>query len=36
MPQYLYKSGDEYEFMNTETYEQFTLSEDLLGEDSVF
>lgn len=34
--QYLYKSGDEYEFMNTETYEQFTLSEDLLGEDSVF
>jgi elongation factor P len=30
--QFLYQSGDEFHFMNTETYEQFFLSEDQLGE----
>lgn len=30
--QFLYQSGDEYHFMDTETYEQFFLSEDQLGE----
>ncbi|QQS59166.1 elongation factor P [Candidatus Peregrinibacteria bacterium] len=34
--QYLYKNGDGYEFMNNESYEQFTLSQEILGEDSVF
>ena len=30
--QFLYQSGDEFHFMNTETYEQFFLSKDQLGE----
>lgn len=30
--QYLYKEGDDYHFMNTETYDQITLDEDLLGD----
>ncbi|MBI4841525.1 MAG: elongation factor P [candidate division NC10 bacterium] len=30
--QFLYQSGEEYHFMDTETYEQFFLSEDQLGE----
>lgn len=30
--QYLYASGDEYVFMDTETYEQVTLSSDQLGD----
>ncbi|MBI3084465.1 MAG: elongation factor P [candidate division NC10 bacterium] len=30
--QFLYQSGDEFHFMDTETYEQFFLSEDQLGE----
>jgi elongation factor P len=29
--QFLYRSGDEYHFMDTETYEQFFLSEEQLG-----
>ncbi len=33
--QYLYSSGDEYFFMDTSTYEQISLSRDLLG-DAVF
>lgn len=34
--QYLYKNGDDYEFMNSETYDQFSISGDILGDDSVF
>ncbi len=30
--QFLYRSGDEFHFMDTETYEQFFLSEDQLGD----
>lgn len=30
--QFLYQSGDEFHFMDTETYEQFFLSEEHLGE----
>jgi len=30
--QFLYQSGDEFHFMDTETYEQFFLSEDQLGD----
>ncbi len=30
--QYLYSSGDEYTFMDTETYEQLSLSEEQLGD----
>ncbi|MCL6563535.1 MAG: elongation factor P [Firmicutes bacterium] len=30
--QYLYQSGNEYTFMDTETYEQFTLNQDDVGE----
>ena len=33
--EYLYKDGTDYYFMNTETYEQIHLNEDILGE-SVF
>ena len=29
--QYLYKEDDQYHFMDTETYEQFPLTEDVLG-----
>jgi elongation factor P len=29
--QYLYKEDDQYNFMDTETYEQFPLTEDVLG-----
>jgi len=32
--QFLYKSGDEYNFMNSETYDQIALQQDFLG-DSV-
>jgi len=34
--QYLYGSGDVYNFMNMETYEQIELSKDQIGEDSKF
>ena len=34
--QYLYNSGETYNFMNMETYEQIDLSADQLGEDSKF
>ena len=34
--QYLYHEGDTYHFMDSGTYEQFTLSGKLLGEDSNF
>lgn len=34
--QYLYASGDSYNFMNMETYEQVELSKDQLGEDSKY
>ncbi len=30
--QFMYESGDEFHFMDTETYEQFFLSEDQLGD----
>jgi elongation factor P len=33
--QFLYKEGDSYTFMNTETYEQISMGEDMLGEDQV-
>ncbi|MFN2426786.1 MAG: elongation factor P [Candidatus Binatia bacterium] len=33
--QYLYKEGDDYHFMNTETYEQITLDAEALG-DNVY
>jgi len=33
--EFLYKDGDDYHFMNTETYEQIHLSEETLG-DNVF
>ena len=34
--QYLYQEGDTYHFMDNDTYEQFTLTGDQLGEDSNF
>ena len=34
--QYLYSSGDAYNFMNMETYEQIDLTKDQLGEDAKF
>ncbi len=34
--QYLYQSGEEYEFMNSENYEQFTIAADMLGDDAAF
>ena len=34
--QFLYASGDSYNFMNMETYEQIDLTADQLGEDSKF
>lgn len=34
--QYLYASGDSYNFMNMETYEQVELSKEQLGEDSKY
>lgn len=30
--QYLYRDGDEYQFMDTETYDQFSLSKERLGD----
>ena len=34
--QYLYKDGDQYNFMNTENYEQMSLSEELAGDAMKF
>ena len=34
--QYLYGTGDSYNFMNMETYEQIDLTKDQLGEDSKY
>ena len=34
--QYLYREGDTYHFMDSDTYEQITLAGNLLGEDSNF
>lgn len=34
--QYLYKSGEDYEFMNSETYDQFLISADIFGDDAVY
>ena len=34
--QYLYKDGDQYNFMNTENYEQLALSSDLIGDAMKF
>ena len=34
--QYLYKDGDQYNFMNTENYEQMALGEDLVGDAMKF
>lgn len=34
--QYLYSSGDVYNFMNMETYEQIELTKDQIGEDAKF
>lgn len=33
--QYLYNEGNDYYFMNTETYDQISLSADQLGEDNI-
>lgn len=33
--QYLYSAGDEYHFMNEETYEQIALQKDFLGETTI-
>ncbi len=33
--QYLYSDGDMYTFMDTETYDQVSLSKDLIGEDQI-
>ncbi len=33
--QYLYADGDMYTFMDNETYEQITLTNDLIGEDQI-
>ena len=33
--QYLYSSGDEYHFMNEETYEQIALQKDFLGDTAI-
>lgn len=32
--QYLYQSGDEFEFMKMDTYEQFTISAEMIGDDA--
>jgi len=34
--QYLYASGDDYHFMNTESFDQFTISKDRIGDNSGF
>lgn len=34
--QYLYRDGDEYYFMNSQDYEQFTLSSEVLGETAKY
>jgi len=34
--QYLYTDGQEYTFMNDETYEQFAITKSLLGDDVIF
>ncbi len=34
--QFLYKSGETYNFMNMETYEQIELNEKVLGDDAVY
>ena len=34
--QYLYKEGDLYTFMDTETYEQITLNQEAIGDGAVF
>ena len=34
--QYLYKDGDDYCFMDTENYEQIALTNEVLGENSLF
>ncbi len=34
--QYLYKDGDQYNFMNTENYEQVSLNADLVGDNMKF
>lgn len=34
--QFLFASGDEYTFMNVETYEQITVNKELIGEPAIF
>lgn len=34
--EFLYKEGDSYHFMNTETYEQYEFGEDVLGDATQF
>ena len=34
--QYLYREGERYHFMDSETYEEFTLTQDQLGEHKAF
>src|SRR5262245_65850471 len=34
--EFLYQSGDEYHFMNTENYEQLALDEETLGESAKY
>jgi elongation factor P len=33
---FLYEDGDEFHFMNTDTYEQFSMTRELLGENALF
>lgn len=33
---YLYKDGDGYHFMNAETYEQFSMGEDVIGDGAYY
>jgi elongation factor P len=34
--QYLYKDADGYQFLHNETYEQFVIDEELMGDDALF
>lgn len=34
--QYLYKDTDGFQFLHNETFEQFSIDEDIIGEDAVF
>ena len=34
--QFLYKNGEDFEFMNNETFETFAITKDILGDDALF